>query len=196
MKKGVFVVLFGLLAMMGSATVALAGDEAAPTVRFDRSLVEAIDCADARTFAADFSSRRAAISAEDARAGARAFIACERTRRSDIEKTNLLRVLAAASLVVAASAENDGQRIDDLSTAQDVLKRFQHTINLTSRTASSSGDGVAHFSVRGGMGDERFERIETFSPTPRNFAPTSAFDASPYDQYATSLLAAIATLKK
>ena len=176
MKWGV--VLFGLLATLGSATGALAGDQAAPTVRFDRSLIQAIDCADARVVAADFSIRQAAISAEDARAGARAFIACERTRRSDVEKTNLLRVLAAASLVVAASAENDGQRIDDLSAARDVLNRFQHTIHLTSSYASPSSDGVAHVSVRGVTGDERFERIETFSPSPRNVGPTSAGDAS------------------
>lgn len=69
MKWGV--VLFGLLATLGSATAALAGDQAAPTVRFDRSRIQAIDCADARVFAADFSIRQAAISAEDARAGAK-----------------------------------------------------------------------------------------------------------------------------
>jgi hypothetical protein len=192
MKKGVFVVLFGLLATIGSASVARAAEGNAPLVRFDASLVEAMDCADARAVATDFSSRQATISIEDAHAAARAFIACERTRRSDLEKTNLMRVLAAASLVVAANAENDGAQQNDLSAAHDVLKRVQRFSHLTYGHVVGF---VGHLSARGGNGEDRFERVESTPPTNANTS-TGTSESSLYDPVAAALLAAIETLKK
>ncbi len=192
-KKGVFVVVFALLVSMGSASVAQAAESAAPLVRFDASLVDVIDCADARAVAADFSSRQTEISVEDAHAAARAFIACERTRRSDVEKTNLMRVLAASSLLVAANAERDEAQQTDLSAAQAELQQVQPAISLTSGNVRAAF--IGRLSTPAVRGDDRFERVETLPPTtspPQN----RPLGASVYEPLVKGLLLAIEMLRK
>src|ERR1700694_1925545 len=101
--KGVPFVL-ALAALLAVGSPALAGREPL-AVTFDPGLVGLGACSDATLAITDLARRGESIAAADARGAAATFASCERRSRVSVERQNLLRLLEAASPVVAAERE-------------------------------------------------------------------------------------------
>ena len=124
-----------------------------PAVTYDASLVEAVDCAAAKTVVADLARRTGAIAASEAHAAAKTFFACEQQNRRDREQTNLLRLLVAGSSLLAAQGESDGSAVGDLRSALDALDRidaFPLSCHSTDFITTSISGRVLGFAADGG----------------------------------------------
>ena len=187
MKNVLVALLVTLVTTVGTAAAA---EDRVPAVTYDVSLIGAVDCADARAVAMDFSRPSKSISTAEARAAAATFATCERVNRTNVETTNLLRILACGAYILAAQDEPVDAALADLRAAGEEinhLQRYTDVYDGRTRSVTFGGQGGSYAPETGVTPAYHGATVSLYS---------SRAYRSPYDELGNQLLQRIAEQRR